>query len=109
MRKLNDLMVIQLSQLGQIENLEDKVCVLEGKLAAQDTLIDNLVSDNLDHLQANMQLTAHINRSEDWWRSNKVQLQSIEGLVHEMRRVLYSPCFGCYLIPYFPHLLPLTL
>ena len=60
----NNIMVIQTSQLGQIEHLEDKVCILKEKMVAQDNLISNLVSNNLNHLQANMQLTQYINRSE---------------------------------------------
>ena len=34
-----------------------------------------------------MQLTAHISRSEDQWAGNELCLRSIEGLVHELRRV----------------------
>ena len=32
----NDVMVVQMSQLGQIKHLEDEVCILEEKLVAQD-------------------------------------------------------------------------
>ena len=85
MHHANDIMVIQTSQLGQIKSLEDEVCILKEKVAVQDDLISNLVSNNLDHFQANMQLTQHINRSKMWWSSNKIQLQLIEGLLHKLR------------------------
>ena len=62
---------MQTSQLGQIEALEDRVHDLEGKLEVQDALISNLVSNNLDHLQAKMTLTQHINRSEVRWSNNQ--------------------------------------
>ena len=34
-------------------------------MTEQDHVIAQLVSDNLDHLQDNMQLTAHINSSQE--------------------------------------------
>ena len=62
---------MQTEQLGQIKTLEEKVHILEGhtqdlehKLAEQDCVITNLVGDNLDNLQDNMRLTAHINSSQ---------------------------------------------
>ena len=86
MHHSNDIMVVQTSQLSQVKHLEDKVHVLKEKVAAQDDLISNLVNNNLDHLQSNMQLTTHINRSETQWSSNEIQLHSIKGL-HKLRRV----------------------
>ena len=59
--------IMQMFQLGQIEALEDRVHNLESKLEVQDTLINNLVSNNLNHLQVNMTLIQHINRSEVKW------------------------------------------
>ena len=59
----NDVMAVQTSQLGQIKNLEDQVYILTNKVMEQDQVITNLVSNNLDHLQANMWLTSHINSS----------------------------------------------
>ena len=60
----NNVVIMQMEQLGCIETLEEKVHILEGytqdlehKLAEQDHVITNLVDDNLDHLQDNMQLT----------------------------------------------------
>ena len=38
---------------------------LEQKLTKQDRVITQLVGDNLDHLQDNMRLTAHINSSQE--------------------------------------------
>ena len=64
----NNAVIMQTEQLGRIETLEEKLhstegCVqdLEQKLVEQDRVIANLVGDNLDHLQENMHLTAHIN------------------------------------------------
>ena len=70
-------MVVQTSQLGQIKILEDKVCVLKEKVAVQDSIINNLVSNNLNHLQPNMRLMLHISRSEDQWALNEICLHSI--------------------------------
>ena len=60
----NNAVIMQTSQLGQIEALEENVCILKGKLAEQDRVIANLVGDNLNHLQDNMRLTAFINSSQ---------------------------------------------
>ena len=58
---------MQMSQLGQIEVLEEKVHALDGhvqdlkhKLAEQDHIIANLVGDNLNHLQNKMSLRVDI-------------------------------------------------
>ena len=80
----NNIMVIQTSQLGQIENLEDEVHVLKEKVVVQDMVVSNLISNNLDHLQANMQLTAHINRSEARWVANEWHLQYLEEMIVAM-------------------------
>ena len=68
MHCVNNMVVMQTEQLGRIETLEEKLLALEGrnqalehKLAEQDYVITNLVGDNLEHLQDNMRLTAHIN------------------------------------------------
>ena len=60
---------MQMSQLGQIEVLEEKVHALDGhvqdlehKLTEQDCIITNLVGDNLNHLQDKMSLRADITR-----------------------------------------------
>ena len=63
---------MQTEQLGQIKALEEefhsfkvKAEVLEQKVEEQDHVITNLVGDNLEHLQDNMHLTAHINSSQE--------------------------------------------
>ena len=59
---------MQTEQLGRIEALEEELCSskakmikMEQKMTEQDRVIAQLVGDNLDHLQDNMRLTAHIN------------------------------------------------
>ena len=64
----NNVVVMQTKQLGWIEALEEELCSsrakmveMEQKVTEQDRVITQLVGDNLDHLQDNMWLTAHIN------------------------------------------------
>ena len=71
MHHANNVVIMQAKQLGRIETLEEKLHNLEGcnqglehKLAKQDHVIANLVGDNLNHLQDNMRLMAHINSSQ---------------------------------------------
>ena len=71
MHHANNMVIMQTKQLGWIETLEEKLHNLEGhnqvlehKLVEQDCIITNLVGDNLNHLQDNMRLTAHINSSQ---------------------------------------------
>ena len=68
----NNVVIMQTEQLGRIEVLEEelhsskvKVIELEQKMTEQDRVITQLVSDNLNHLQDNMRLTAHINSSNE--------------------------------------------
>ena len=68
----NNAVVMQTEQLGHIEALEEelqssraKMMDLEQKMMEQDWVIAQLVGDNLEHLQDNMCLTAHINSSQD--------------------------------------------
>ena len=63
---------MQMEQLGCIEALEEelqssrvKMVELEQKLTEQNHVIAQLVGDNLNHLQDNMRLTAHINSSTE--------------------------------------------
>ena len=70
MHRANNVVIMQTEQLGQIEALEEELCSskakvieMEQKMTEQDRVITQLVGDNLDHLQDNMQLTAHINSS----------------------------------------------
>ena len=72
MHRANNAVVMQTKQLGGIEALEEelrssraKMVELELKTTKQDWVIAQLVSDNLEHLQDNMCLTAHINSSSD--------------------------------------------
>ena len=72
MHRSNNAVIMQTEQLGRIEALEEellsskgKVAELEQKMMEQDRVIAQLVGDNLDHLQANMRLTAHINSSTE--------------------------------------------
>ena len=70
MHRVNNAVIMQTKQLGQIEALEEelrsskaKMIEMEQKMTEQDHVIAQLVGDNLNHLQDNMQLTAHINSS----------------------------------------------
>ena len=72
MHRSNNAVIMQTEQLGRIEALEEelrssrgKVADLEQKMMEQDRVIAQLVGDNLDHLQANQRLTAHINSSTE--------------------------------------------
>ena len=72
MHRSNNAVVMQTEQLGRIEALEEelrssrgKMAEMEQKMMEQDRVIAQLVSDNLDHLQDNMRLTAHINSSTE--------------------------------------------
>ena len=72
MHHSNNAVIMQTEQLGRIEALEEelrssrgKMAELEQKVMEQDQVIAQLVGDNLDHLQDNMRLTAHINSSTE--------------------------------------------
>ena len=72
MHRSNNAVIMQTEQLGRIEALEEelrssraKMAELELKTTEQDRVIAQLVGDNLDHLQDNMRLTAHITSSSD--------------------------------------------
>ena len=72
MHRVNNAVVMQTEQLGWIKALEEelhssrvKMVEMEQKVTEQDRVIAQLVGDNLDHLQDNMQLTAHINSSNE--------------------------------------------
>ena len=72
MHHVNNTVIMQTKQLGWIKALEDelqsskvKMIELEQKLLEQDRVIAQLVGDNLDHLQDNIWLTAHINSSQE--------------------------------------------
>ena len=68
----NNAVIMQTEQLGWIEALEEelqssraKMMEMGQKMTEQDCVIAQLVGDNLDHLQDNMWLTAHINSSQE--------------------------------------------
>ena len=72
MHHANNAVIMQTEQLGRIEALEEelrssraKMAELEMKTMEQDRVIAQLVGDNLEHLQDNMRLTAHITSSLD--------------------------------------------
>ena len=87
MHHANNAVIMQTKQLGQIEALEEelqfsraKMVELEQKLSEQDQVITQLVGDNLNHLQDNMQLTAHINSLQKWIAQMEHRLGQV-GLV----------------------------
>ena len=70
MHRSNNTVIMQTEQPGRIEALDEelrssrgKVADLEQNMMEQDWVIAQLVGGNLDHLQNNMYLTAHINSS----------------------------------------------
>ena len=72
MHRANNAVIMQTEQLGRIEALEEelhssrvKMVEMETKTVEQDRVITQLVGDNLEHLQDNMRLTAHITSSSD--------------------------------------------
>ena len=72
MHRANNAVIMQTEQLSRIEALEEelrsskaKAIEMEQKMTEQDRVIAQLVSDNFDHLQDNMRLTAHINSSNE--------------------------------------------
>ena len=100
MHRSNNAVIMQTEQLGQIETLEEelrsskgKMIELEQKMMEQDRVITQLVGDNLDHLQDNMRLTAHINSStermvqmEHWLgQVGSVVMGFLEGRMEAMR------------------------
>ena len=65
MHRTNNAVVMQTEQLGRIEVLEEELRSFKTKVEEQDRVIAQLVGDNLEHLQDNMRLTAHINSSQE--------------------------------------------
>ena len=72
MHRSNNAVIMQTEQLNRIEALEEELCSskakmveMEQKVTEQDCIITQLVGDNLDHLQDNMWLTTHINRTNE--------------------------------------------
>ena len=88
MHRSNNAVIMQTEQLGRIETLEEelrsskgKVADLEQKMQEQDRIIAQLVGDNLDHLQTNMRLTAHINSSTERAERTEHRLGQVASVV----------------------------
>ena len=88
MHRSNNAVVMQTEQLGRIEALEEelrssrgKMAELEQKMVEQDRVIAQLVGDNLDHLQDNMRLTAHINSSAERMAQMEHRLGQVGSVV----------------------------
>ena len=88
MHRLNNAVIMQTKQLGRIEALEEELCSSRGKVAdmeqrmmEQDWVIAQLVGDNLDHLQDNMWLTAHINSSTEQMAQIEHRLGQVGSVV----------------------------
>ena len=87
MHHANNVVIMQTEQLGWIEALEElrssrvKMVEMEQKMTEQDHIIAQLVGDNLDHLQDNMQLTAHINSSQERMAQMEHRLGQVRSVV----------------------------
>ena len=88
MHRSNNAVIMQTEQLGRIEALEEELCSSRGKVAdleqkmmEQDRVIAQLVGDNLDHLQDNMHLTAHINSSTERMAQMEHRLGQVGSVV----------------------------
>ena len=94
MHRANNVVIMQTEQLSRIEVLEEelrsskaKMVEMEQKMTEQDRVITQLVGDNLDHLQDNMRLTAHITSSNErlsqmehrWGQVGSVVMGFLEG------------------------------
>ena len=88
MHRANNAVVMQTEQLGRIEALEEELCSskakmieMEQKMTEQDRVITQLVGDNFDCLQDNMQLTTHINSSQERMTQMEHQLGQVGSVV----------------------------
>ena len=88
MHRSNNAVIMQTEQLGRIKALEEELCSSRGKVAdleqkmmEQDRVIAQLVGDNLDHLQDNMRLTAHINSSTERMAQMEHRLGQVGSVV----------------------------
>ena len=91
MHRMNNAVITQTKQLGWIKALEEelqssrvKMVELEQKLMEQDRVIAQLVGDNLDHLQDNMCLTAHINSLQEQMGQLEHQLGQVGSVLMGM-------------------------
>ena len=88
MHRSNNAVIMQTEQLGRIETLEEELRSSKGKMAdmerqmmEQDRVIAQLVGDNLNHLQDNMRLTAHINSSTERMAQMEHRLGQVGSVV----------------------------
>ena len=88
MHRSNNAVIMQTEQLGRIETLEEelhsskaKMVEMEQKMTEQDRVIAQLVGDNLNHLQDNMWLTAHINSSNEQLSQMEHRLGQVGSVV----------------------------
>ena len=88
MHHVNNAVIMQTEQLGWIKALEEelrssraKMVELEQKMTEQDRVITQLVGDNLDYLQDNMRLTAHINSSQEQMAQMEHRLGQVGSVV----------------------------
>ena len=88
MHRANNTVIMQTEQLSRIESLEEelrssraKMMEMEQKMMEQDWVITQLVGDNLDHLQDNMRLTAHINSLNERLSQMEYRLGQVGSVV----------------------------
>ena len=91
MHRANNAVIMQTEQLGHVEALEEELCSsrakmaeLEVKTTEQDWVIAQLVGDNLEHLQDNVRLTAHITSSSDCMAQLEHQLGQVGSVLMGM-------------------------
>ena len=84
MHRVNNAVIMQTEQLGCIKTLEEELCSFKEKVQEQDQVIAQLVGDNLEHLQDNMRLTAHINSSQDRMAQLEHQLGQVGSVLMGM-------------------------
>ena len=84
MHRANNVVVMQTEQLGRIEVLEEELCSFRTKVEEQDQVITQLVGDNLEHLQDNMRLTAHITSLQDWMMQLEHRLGQVGSVLMGM-------------------------
>ena len=87
MHHTNNAVIMQTEQLGRIEVLEEELHSFKMKVEEQDQVIAQLMGDNLEHLQDNMRLTAHINSSQD-------RMAQLEHRLGQVRSVLMGMIEG---------------
>ena len=95
MHRVNNAVIMQTEQLGRIEALEEELCSsrtkmteLESKTTEQDQVIAQLVGDNLEHLQDNMRLTAHITNSSDRMAQLEHRLGQVRSVLIDRKSVV---------------------